>query len=247
MKKKSLIFFTLALALSLCLALVACGDKNGGVNKLTAESGITLDGAFENGSVLKAEHHAADSEQGKAAIAAIDKPYDSAKIAVFEIFRYVNGLARFRRCPHSLVVKFRAVHNLVCRDHEVRKTCRFKRYIIAVNRGFEFFRRVVALDMIGDVNVRLERFRHGNLHLAARLYFLAALGKADVKNGNPCAVVRLVDCRDGSLALFAVRGIAFGIKRRAAFKRAVCGNAVFGGQFVYGFAFLSAANERETR
>ena len=44
MKKKSLIFFTLALVLSLCLALVACADKNGGVNKLTAESGITYFG-----------------------------------------------------------------------------------------------------------------------------------------------------------------------------------------------------------
>jgi len=75
----------LALALSLCLALVACADKNGGINKLTAESGITADGAFESGSALKAEHHAADSEQGKAAIAAIDKPYDGAKIAVFDI------------------------------------------------------------------------------------------------------------------------------------------------------------------
>ena len=91
MKKKSLLFLALALALSLCLAFVACGDKNGGVNKLTAESGITLDGAFENDSVLKAEHHAADSEQGKAAIAAIDKPYDSAKIAVFDISLSKNG------------------------------------------------------------------------------------------------------------------------------------------------------------
>lgn len=85
MKKKSLLFFALALALSLCLTLVACGDKNGEVSKLTAESGITADGVFESDSVLKAEHHAADSEQGKAAIAAIDKPYDSAKIAVFDI------------------------------------------------------------------------------------------------------------------------------------------------------------------
>ena len=83
MKKKSLLF--LALALSLCLALVACGGKNGGINKLTAESGITADGAFEKGSALKAEHHAADSEQGKAAISEINKPYDSAKIAVFDI------------------------------------------------------------------------------------------------------------------------------------------------------------------
>lgn len=67
MKRKTLLFFALALVLSLCLAFVACVDKNGGINKLTAESGVTLDGAFENDSVLKAEHHAADSEQGKAA------------------------------------------------------------------------------------------------------------------------------------------------------------------------------------
>ena len=85
MKKKSLLFFALALALSLCLTLVACGDKNGEVSKLTAESGITLDGAFESGSVLKAEHHSADSEQGKAAMSVIDKPYDSARVAVFDI------------------------------------------------------------------------------------------------------------------------------------------------------------------
>lgn len=91
MKKKSLLFFALALALSLCLTLVACADKNGGVKKLTAESGITADGVFESDSVLKAEHHAADSEQGKAAIAAIDKPYDSAKIAVFDISVSKNG------------------------------------------------------------------------------------------------------------------------------------------------------------
>ena len=91
MKRKTLLFFALALMLSLCLAFVACVDKNGGINKLTAESGITLDGAFENDSVLKAEHHAADSEQGKAAMAAIDKPYDSAKIAVFDISVSKNG------------------------------------------------------------------------------------------------------------------------------------------------------------
>lgn len=91
MKKKSFIFLTLALALLLCLTLVACGDKNGGVNKLTAESGVTADGVFENDSVLKAEHHAVDSEQGKAAIAAIEKPYDSAKVAVFDISVSANG------------------------------------------------------------------------------------------------------------------------------------------------------------
>lgn len=91
MKKKSLIFFVLALVLSLCVSLVACNDNGNTVNKLSTESGITLDGAFENDSVLKAEHHAADSEQGKAAIAAIDKPYDSAKIAVFDISVSKNG------------------------------------------------------------------------------------------------------------------------------------------------------------
>lgn len=91
MKKKSFLFLTLTLVLSLCLALVACDDKNGEVNKLTAESGITADGAFESDSVLKAEHHAADSEQGRAAIAAINKPYDSAKVAVFDITLTKDG------------------------------------------------------------------------------------------------------------------------------------------------------------
>lgn len=85
MKKKSLLFFALALALSLCLTLVACGDKNGEVSKLTAESGITADGVFESGSALSSIHHSADSEQGKAAMSVIDKPYDSARVAVFDI------------------------------------------------------------------------------------------------------------------------------------------------------------------
>ena len=85
MKKKSLLFLALALALSLCLALVACADKNKGVNKLTAESGITADGVFESGSALNTVHHSSDSEQGKAAIAATGKPYDSARVAVFDI------------------------------------------------------------------------------------------------------------------------------------------------------------------
>ena len=91
MKRKTLLFFTLALVLSLCVSLVACNANGNTVKKLSTESGITLDGAFENDSVLKAEHHAADSEQGKAAIAAIDKPYDSAKIAVFDISVSKNG------------------------------------------------------------------------------------------------------------------------------------------------------------
>ena len=91
MKKKSLLFFALALALSLCLTLVTCGDKNGEVSKLTAESGITADGVFESGSALSSIHHSADSEQGKAAMSVIDKPYDSAKIAVFDISVSKNG------------------------------------------------------------------------------------------------------------------------------------------------------------
>ena len=83
--KKSLIFFMLALFLPLCFALGACGDKNGGVNKLTAESGITADGVFESGSTLNTIHHSLDSEQGKVAISAIDKSYDRARVAVFDI------------------------------------------------------------------------------------------------------------------------------------------------------------------
>lgn len=91
MKKKSLLFLALALTLSLCLALVACGDKTGGAGKLTAESGITADGVFESDSALNTVYHSSDSEYGKSAIAAIDKPYDSAKIAVFDISVSKNG------------------------------------------------------------------------------------------------------------------------------------------------------------
>mgnify|MGYP002656986461 CR=1 FL=1 len=97
MKKISkLIAFVLVLVLG--VILVACGNKGGGgnntattVNELTAESGVSASGTFEGGSALKAEAHAADSEQGKAAIAAIDKPYDSAKIAIFDISVSKNG------------------------------------------------------------------------------------------------------------------------------------------------------------
>lgn len=85
MKTKSLLFLALALVLSLCITLVACGDENGEVSKLTAESGITADGVFESDSVLSSIHHSADSEQGKAAMSVIDKPYDSARVAVFDI------------------------------------------------------------------------------------------------------------------------------------------------------------------
>ena len=91
MKKISkLIAFVLVLVLG--VILVACGNKGGGgdntattVNELTAESGVSASGTFEGGSTLKAEAHAADSEKGRAAISAIDKPYDSARVAVFDI------------------------------------------------------------------------------------------------------------------------------------------------------------------
>ena len=91
MKKISkLIAFVLVLVLG--VILVACGNKGGGgdntattVNELTAESGVSASGTFEGGSKLKAEAHAADSEKGRAAISAIDKPYDNARVAVFDI------------------------------------------------------------------------------------------------------------------------------------------------------------------
>lgn len=91
MKKKSLLFFALALALSLCLALVACGDKGNAAIELGSDSGVSVVGVFDNGSALSATFHAADSQQGKTAVLAIDKPYDSAKVAVFDISVSKNG------------------------------------------------------------------------------------------------------------------------------------------------------------
>ena len=97
MKKISkLIAFVLVLVLG--VILVACGNKGGGgdntattVNELTAESGVSASGTFEGGSKLKAEAHAADSEKGRAATSAIDKPYDSARVAVFDITLTKSG------------------------------------------------------------------------------------------------------------------------------------------------------------
>lgn len=91
MKKKSSLFLALALALSLCLALVACGDKGNAAIELGSDSGVSVVGVFDNGSALSATLHAADSEQCKTAISAIDKPYDSAKVAVFDISVSKNG------------------------------------------------------------------------------------------------------------------------------------------------------------
>lgn len=85
MKKKTFTIFVLALVMSLFFAAAGCGDNVGSVNKLTAGNGVTAEGTFEKDFELKTEHYAADSEQGKAAVAAIDKPYDGAKVAVFDI------------------------------------------------------------------------------------------------------------------------------------------------------------------
>ena len=85
MKKKTFTIFVLALVMSLIFAAAGCGDDVGSVNKLTAGNGVTAEGTFEKDIELKTEHYAADSEQGKAAVAAIDKPYDGAKVAVFDI------------------------------------------------------------------------------------------------------------------------------------------------------------------
>lgn len=85
MKTKSLLFLALALALSLCLALVACGDKGNTAIELGSDSGVSVVGVFDKDSTLSATRHDADSEQGKTAISAIVKPYDSAKVAVFDI------------------------------------------------------------------------------------------------------------------------------------------------------------------
>ncbi len=85
MKKKTFTIFVLALVMSLFFAAAGCGDDVGSVNKLTAENGVTAEGTFEKDIELKTERYAADSEQSKAAVAAIDKPYDGAKVAVFDI------------------------------------------------------------------------------------------------------------------------------------------------------------------
>ena len=85
MKKKTFTIFVLALVMSLFFAAAGCGNDVGSVNKLTAENGVTAEGTFEKDFELKTEHYAADSEQGKAAISAVNKPYDGAKVAVFDI------------------------------------------------------------------------------------------------------------------------------------------------------------------
>ena len=94
--KKKIFLAVMVIVLTITL-LAACGKKegdqdNGGVDntvttvkELSADNGVLASGTFESGTAIKAENHATDSKQGKAAISAIDKPYDSAKVAVFDI------------------------------------------------------------------------------------------------------------------------------------------------------------------
>lgn len=97
------------------------------------------------------------------------------------------------------------------RNDKIRKTCRFKGYIAAINRGFEFLDGVVAFDVICDIALlRLKRLGQSNFHFAARLHFFATLCDSDVKYGNFCAVVGLVDCQNSSLALLTVGSMASG-------------------------------------
>ena len=100
---KNKIFLAVMVIVLTITLLAACGKKGGGqdnggggstattVEELSAENGVSASGTFESGTAIKAESHAADSKQGKAAISAIDKPYDSAKIAIFDISVSKNG------------------------------------------------------------------------------------------------------------------------------------------------------------
>lgn len=95
MKRK--IFIAVMMIVLTITLFAACGEKegsqdNGGgdntvttVKELFADTGVSASGTFESGTAIKAEAHAADSEKGRAAISAIDKPYDSARVAVFDI------------------------------------------------------------------------------------------------------------------------------------------------------------------
>lgn len=77
--------------MSLCLTMVSCVKKCKSVNKLVDESGVTVYGTFEKGSKLEVKKQSSESKQGKEAIMAITKPYDSAKIAIFDIALTRNG------------------------------------------------------------------------------------------------------------------------------------------------------------
>ena len=151
------------------------------------------------------------------------------KFAVFKGFSAQTAADTANKAIHSLPLACRIVHKVSvgnlfdiivymlligiyqARNDKIRKTRRFKVYIAAVNISCEFLDGVVAFDVICDISeFRLKRLGQINLHFAARLHFFAAFCDSDVKYGNFCAVVRLVDCQNCSLALLTVGSMASG-------------------------------------
>ena len=92
MRNKKLLILVATVAFALGLTLFACtGTGSKTVKELTSGNGVTINGVFESDSALNTVYHSLDSEYGKSAISAIDKPYDSAKVAVFDISVSKNG------------------------------------------------------------------------------------------------------------------------------------------------------------
>lgn len=113
--KKDLKIITLIVIMLLCLIMVSCGKKNTSVNTLIDESGITVYGTFEKGSTLEVKKQSAESQQGKEAIMAINKPYDSAQIAIFDIAIARNGekVQPEGKVKITLPIPFEAKHGYV--------------------------------------------------------------------------------------------------------------------------------------
>ena len=115
------------------------------------------------------------------------------KFAVFKGFSAQTAADTANKAIHSLPLACRIVHKVSvgnlfdiivymlligiyqARNDKIRKTCRFKVNIVAVGRRCEFLYRVIVLDVIGDVTVRLKRFRHSDFHFAVRLNLFAVL------------------------------------------------------------------------
>lgn len=91
MIKKELKIITLTIIMVLFFTMISCGKKSESVDKLVDKSGITVYGTFEKESILEVKKQSVESQQGKEAIMAITKPYDSAKIAIFDIAITKNG------------------------------------------------------------------------------------------------------------------------------------------------------------
>ncbi len=102
MKRKiPFLLLTIALALALSFALVACGDNDNAqtgkeqtetVKELTADGGVTVSGEFDKGATLEVKTESADGENGKAALSIIaDKAYDEEKVVVFDISVMKDG------------------------------------------------------------------------------------------------------------------------------------------------------------